>query len=63
MSYSLVRTADGGFSVSIYQDKAGTDESVRIAREWIAKNAGNLGTAAPTVSGGTVTAIKVTCGV
>ena len=54
VSYSLVRTADGGFSVSVYHDKAGTDESIRIARDWIAKNAGNLGTAAPTVSEGTV---------
>ena len=45
VSYSLVRTADGGFSVSVYQDKAGTDESIRVARDWIAKNASNLGTA------------------
>ena len=54
VSYYLVRTAEGGFSVSVYQDKAGTDESVRIARDWIGKNAGNLGAAAPTVSEGTV---------
>jgi hypothetical protein len=39
VSLSLVRTASGGFSVSVFQDKAGTDESVRVAREWIAKNA------------------------
>ena len=54
VSYSLVRTASGGFSVSVFQEKAGTDESVRAARDWIAKNAGNLGTARPTVSEGTV---------
>ncbi|MGH7247825.1 MAG: hypothetical protein ACREH9_06945, partial [Pseudomonadota bacterium] len=54
VSYSLVRTAGGGFSVSVFQDKAGTDESVRIAREWIAKNAGNIGASAPTVTEGTV---------
>ena len=53
VSYSLVRTASGGFSVSIYQDKTGTDESIRVAREWIAKNAGNTGVGAPTVSEGT----------
>ena len=53
-SYYLVRTSRGGFSVSVYQDKAGTDESVRVARGWIAKNASNLGTARPTVSEGTV---------
>jgi hypothetical protein len=47
--YYLVRTADGGFSVSVYHDKDGTDESIRVAKDWIAKNAGNLGVAPPTV--------------
>ena len=54
VSYSLVRTSRGGFSVSVYEDKAGTDESIRVARDWISKNAGKLGTARPTVSEGTV---------
>ena len=54
MSYSLVRTAGGGFSVTVCQDKAGTDESTRVAREWIAKNASDTGAAAPKVSEGTV---------
>jgi hypothetical protein len=54
VGYSLVRTAGGGFSVSIYQDKAGTDESIRVARDWIAKNASNTGVGAPTVTEGTV---------
>ncbi len=54
VSYSLVRTARGGFSVTICQDKAGTDESIRVARDWIAKNAGDAGLAAPTVAEGAV---------
>ena len=54
VSYYLVRTSRGGFSVSVYEDKAGADESVRVARDWIAKNAGNLGIARPTVSESTV---------
>ncbi len=54
VSYSMVRTADGGFSVSVYQDKTGTDESIRVARDWISKNAGKTGAAAPTISEGTV---------
>ena len=54
VSYSLVKTGDGAFSVSIYQDKAGTDESMRVAREWIAKNAGTTGVAAPNIAEGTV---------
>lgn len=54
MSYSLVRSSGGGFLVSVFQDKAGTDESVRVARDWIAKNAGGTGAAAPTITDGTV---------
>ena len=54
VSYALVRTAGGGLSVSIFQDKTGADESVRVARDWIGKNAANTGAAAPTVSEGTV---------
>src|SRR5262245_51205476 len=49
VSYSLVRTTRGGFSVSVYQDKAGADESTRVAREWIAKNASKTGVARPTI--------------
>ena len=54
VSFSLVRTASGGFSVSVFQDKAGTDESVRVVREWIAKSAANLRAAPPAISEGTV---------
>ena len=54
VSYTLVRTARGGFSVTICQDKAGADESVRVAHDWIAKNASDAGAAAPTVSEGAV---------
>jgi hypothetical protein len=44
----------GGFSVSVYEDKAGADESSRVAREWIAKNASKIGVARPTILEGTV---------
>jgi hypothetical protein len=54
VSYTLARSGDGGFSVTVCQDKAGTDESVRVAKEWIAKNAGSTGVGAPQVSEGTV---------
>jgi hypothetical protein len=54
VSYSLVRTSDGGFTVSVFQDKAGADESVRAARDWIKKNASATGAAAPIISQGTV---------
>jgi hypothetical protein len=54
VSYSLVRTADGGFSVSVAQDKAGVDESVQKARDWIKQNAGSTGSNPPTISEGEV---------
>jgi hypothetical protein len=54
VSYSLIRTADGGVSVTVCEDKAGTDESNRIAREWIGKNASDLGVSPPTVVEGSV---------
>lgn len=54
VSYTLARSGDGGFSVTICQDKSGTDASVQAAREWIAKNAANTGAGAPKVSEGPV---------
>jgi hypothetical protein len=54
VSYSLVRTPDGGYSVSVYQDKAGTDESVKMARDWIGQNASSIGAGAPKISEGSI---------
>ena len=54
VSYALVRGEDGGFSVTVCNDKAGTDESVEKARDWIAKNAAGIGVAAPNVSEGSI---------
>ena len=54
VSYTLAGGGDGGFSVTVCQDKAGADESVQVAREWVAKNAGNTGVGAPKVAEGPV---------
>jgi hypothetical protein len=54
VSYVLMRTADGGVSVTVCQDKAGTDESLRVAKQWIAANASDIGANPPTVSEGPV---------
>ena len=54
VSYSLVRSEDGGFSVTVCEDQAGTDESLKKARDWIAKNAPGTGVAAPKVSEGSI---------
>ena len=52
--YLLVRTAEGGSSITVCQDKAGADESVRRAREWIATNASDIPVDGPRVSEGPV---------
>jgi hypothetical protein len=54
VGYTLARSGDGGFSVTVCEDKAGVDESVRRAKDWIAKNAGGTGVAAPKISEGEV---------
>jgi len=54
VSYTLARSGDGGFSVTTCQDKAGVDDSLRRAKDWIAKNAGSTGVAPPKVSAGSV---------
>ena len=38
VSYSAFRSGDGGMTVTICQDKAGTDESSRRAAEWVKEN-------------------------
>jgi heme-degrading monooxygenase HmoA len=38
VTYCLARTGDGGFSVSIFEDRDGTEESTRRAAEWIKEN-------------------------
>ena len=38
VSYTLLRTADGGVSVTVCQDKSGAGESVRVAAEWVREN-------------------------
>jgi hypothetical protein len=52
--YSLIRTTEGGVSVTVCEDKAGTDQSSQIARDWIGKNAADLGVNAPSIVEGSV---------
>ena len=54
VSYAVIRTGEGGVTVTVCDDKAGTDESVRVAREWVGSNAAATGAAAPQVSEGPV---------
>jgi hypothetical protein len=52
VSYTLVRTADGCYSVSVCKDKAGTEETNQKARDWLKANASSTGVSAPKISEG-----------
>ncbi len=54
VSYDLIKTAEGGVTVTVCEDKAGTDESLTKAMDWLKENASHLGVAAPGVSEGPV---------
>jgi heme-degrading monooxygenase HmoA len=43
IAYHLVRSESGGFSVSVYQDRAGAEESIRAAREYLQQNLPDVG--------------------
>jgi heme-degrading monooxygenase HmoA len=43
IAYNLVRSDAGGFSVSVYADRAGAEESVRAARDYIQKTLPDIG--------------------
>ncbi len=54
VTYALVRSGDGGMSITVCQDKAGADESVKVAREWIKKNAADVPAYPPAIMEGQV---------
>lgn len=54
IGYTLLRTGEGGISVTVCADKSGTDESMKAARDWIQKNAPNILANPPVISDGEV---------
>jgi hypothetical protein len=40
VNYAAVRSGDGGITVTVCEDKAGTDESSRRAAGWVKENLG-----------------------
>ena len=54
VSYAVMRTGDGGATITVCEDKAGTDESLQKARDWVQKNAPHLNLSPPTVLEGPV---------
>jgi len=56
VSYTLARSSDGGMSITVCNDKAGADESVKVARDWIKQNAANVPAYPPAIMEGPVIA-------
>ncbi len=54
VSYCLVRTGDGGFSVSVHEDESGTEESIRVAADWVRQNVPHVSGSPPEVIEGRV---------
>jgi len=54
MSYTVARSEDGGVAVTVCREKAGADESVRVAKEWREKNAPGVSTNPPQLFEGAV---------
>ena len=54
VSYTLAHAADGCVSVTVCETKAGADESVQKARDWIAKNVPAISVGTMSVSEGSV---------
>jgi hypothetical protein len=49
--YVLVRSDDGGFSVSVYENQEGAEESVRQARDYVQKNLSEVAVAPEVLQG------------
>jgi hypothetical protein len=55
MDYSIVKTEDGGFSVTVSKNEKASEAITAAAREWVAANAAHLKAKPPKVMGGKVT--------
>jgi hypothetical protein len=54
VTYAAFRSGDGGMTVTVCEDKTGTDESSRRAAEWVTENASTAGDPPAITEGDTV---------
>lgn len=54
VSYTALRSSEGGLTVTVCQDKTGTDESSRRAAEWVKENISAMANRPMITEGGTV---------
>ena len=53
-NYYVLRDPDGATTVGIFDDRAGAEESTRVAADWVAENLGDLNLSPPQVTTGEV---------
>lgn len=54
ISYSVIKTETGGFSVTVSKNEKASDAITQAAREWVLANAGHLKAKPPKIVGGVV---------
>ena len=54
LDYSVVKTEDGGFTVTVSKNEKASEAITAAAREWVLANASHLKAKAPQVMGGKV---------
>ncbi len=54
VSYYAVRDGDRATTITVCEAKAGADESVQVAAQWVREQSVQIGGGAPQVSGGDV---------
>ena len=54
ISYSVIKTETGGFSITVSKNEKASDAITTAAREWVVANAAHLKAKAPKITGGTV---------
>ena len=54
VGYYVIKTEDGGATITICEDRAGTQESVRVAADWVRQNVPEAAGSPPEITEGEV---------
>ena len=54
VGYYVVQTEDGGATITICEDRAGAEESVRVAADWVRQNVPEAAGSPPEITEGAV---------
>ncbi len=54
VAYYIIKSSDGGATVTVCQDKSGTDASVQRAADWVRQNAPHAAGTPPEITEGEV---------